>query len=814
MTSILCGIKQIDTKLTINEQADQMNPKYDYKFWDEMTPKEKMSSANYGRGVTVFNQKTQKYSTKFPVLKSESIQEAIDVNDDDWYEINPNTNTVVMQRGPQSFRMPFGQREIKLPNGNIVMRGMSLKTSGLDKTLKLKQEPLSEEEQLDEDLRKWFKEKWVRFGPDGKIRGDCARGDDSEGKPKCLPQSKAQNLGKKGRASAASRKRREDPNPERSGKAINVDTKKKSNEGVAEGWFNKTRQQGAEPNRPLSAGAGYAGMSDLARLEKDASDALKMAKSLQLTNSSGRYDEEIKRFQEKALRYKQQADAIKKQGLAEAGNKPVEKSYFGMGDTRTPRDIKSQMRGASDNFVKSTADTATGPIHSRVAKMQAKMAKSELRKRSDHDRMATGTNEGVAEGFDKEAEAYKAHLLKTAPKVMDFLSKTVKGWRPSEEEMLGAIDTGYIVMKHTGDVKQAGKAMMDELNTLHRMSQGQQGVTEEQLDELKCWPGYHRVAGTKAGFPGSCAKNKTNEENIAEDSVPFDQCPHCRGPIVHESMLNEKQDACYHKVKSRYKVWPSAYASGALVQCRKKGASNWGNKSEGVAEGSTTAASGKLNEVFNTQPSNSATWARPIGQWDEMDEFNFVASNGVAYQVDFLAPVAGPAELDPYTFFEPEEEISDQAYESAKFVSFEQKSDEENTGGKQGIEGTGVAAEVFGIVTNVILQYIKKAKPSMLYFQAAEPNRQRLYARMAERLAQPIRWKVKQDGPAHFAIYNPRVIDTQGVAEDQLDEKWSQKYKSSINCSDPKGFSQKAHCAGKKKNESAILTGLQLHESK
>ena len=41
--------------------------------------------------------------------------------------------------------------------------------------------------------------------------------------------------------------------------------------------------------------------------------------------------------------------------------------------------------------------------------------------------------------------------------------------------------------------------------------------------------------------------------------------------------LAEKKDACYHKVKSRYKVWPSAYASGALVQCRKKGAANWGN---------------------------------------------------------------------------------------------------------------------------------------------------------------------------------------------------------------------------------------------
>ena len=80
-------------------------------------------------------------------------------------------------------------------------------------------------EDLDENLRKWFKDKWVRFGPDGKIRGDCARGSEKEGKPKCLPQSKAHSLGKKGRATAAARKRREDPNPNRSGKAINVRTK-------------------------------------------------------------------------------------------------------------------------------------------------------------------------------------------------------------------------------------------------------------------------------------------------------------------------------------------------------------------------------------------------------------------------------------------------------------------------------------------------------------------------------------------------------------------------------------------------------------
>ena len=45
-------------------------------------------------------------------------------------------------------------------------------------------------------------------------------------------------------------------------------------------------------------------------------------------------------------------------------------------------------------------------------------------------------------------------------------------------------------------------------------------------------------------------------------------------------IIMAKKDACYHKVKARYKVFPSAYASGAIAKCRKVGAANWGNKSK------------------------------------------------------------------------------------------------------------------------------------------------------------------------------------------------------------------------------------------
>ena len=54
-----------------------------------------------------------------------------------------------------------------------------------------------------------------------------------------------------------------------------------------------------------------------------------------------------------------------------------------------------------------------------------------------------------------------------------------------------------------------------------------------------------------------------------------------KAKMVTQEAAGEK-DACYKKVKSRYKVWPSAYASGALVKCRKVGADSWGTKTEEI----------------------------------------------------------------------------------------------------------------------------------------------------------------------------------------------------------------------------------------
>lgn len=54
----------------------------------------------------------------------------------------------------------------------------------------------------------------------------------------------------------------------------------------------------------------------------------------------------------------------------------------------------------------------------------------------------------------------------------------------------------------------------------------------------------------------------------------------------------------------------------------------------------------------------------------------------------------------------------------------------------------------------------------------------------------------KPPSPAAIIHISPTKED-----QDYVEEKWSAKYKRSINCSNPRGFSQRAHCAGRKKNE-------------
>ena len=156
-----------------------------------------------------------------------------------------------------------------------------------------------------------------------------------------------------------------------------------------------------------------------------------------------------------------------------------------------------------------------------------------------------------------------------------------------------------------------------------------------------------------------------------------------------------------------------------------------------------------IDEVLDTQPTkrNKAEWDFSFPE-SGLEDLKFTASNGVQYQLNFMDPYIGPKEIDDYELLP--KNLPDSYYDRGKFVEFSQigKRGKE----KQGIEGTGAAAEVFGIVTNGILNYIKKKKPTYLYFQAAEPSRRSLYTKIIKKIM-PLLPNWKLNGPTSDGVY-------------------------------------------------------------
>ena len=363
------------------------------------------------------------------------------------------------------------------------------------------------EDEMNEDLRKWFKEKWVRFGPDGKIRGACARGSESEGKPKCLPQSKAHSLGKKGRASAAARKRREDPDANRSGAAKNVATKKKTNEEQLDElkcWPGYTRVKGVPAGAPGSC-------------KKKTKEAANPAQQAAIAISMKKAGKKPKTNEEKRIPRKPSQPANSKKHSDLYTDENPKGTIHGL-KFATVEDAK-----ASVNKIKNSGKTHAHKIQAAIAMEQR----------------------AKAAGKASAAQVFRTYI--------NSIKKSNEANNMNEASDI----SGLLAASHLN------KSFIITAET-----------AEGQKKKFRVKAQNERIAKEKFLKHHTMAKIiSVKEEGISEE-----KCPHCSGPMFEVSLMNEKKDACYYKVKSRYKVWPSAYASGALVKCRKKGAKNWGNK--------------------------------------------------------------------------------------------------------------------------------------------------------------------------------------------------------------------------------------------
>jgi hypothetical protein len=146
---------------------------------------------------------------------------------------------------------------------------------------------------------------------------------------------------------------------------------------------------------------------------------------------------------------------------------------------------------------------------------------------------------------------------------------------------MGKTSQAAVYRAYINKMKKITKKRNENVKVNHDGKAAPYGSGYEKVEEKKWSQKYKKSidCSNPKGFSqkAHCAGKKKKSENVMNLSKEK-----LTEIILEEycEVLSEKKDACYYKVKARYDVWPSAYASGALVKCRKVGAKNWGTKSK------------------------------------------------------------------------------------------------------------------------------------------------------------------------------------------------------------------------------------------
>jgi len=199
---------------------------------------------------------------------------------------------------------------------------------------------------------------------------------------------------------------------------------------------------------------------------------------------------------------------------------------------------------------------------------------------------------------DAKKKMNEDKVLKTIAKELDGASKMHKGQANKIRKHIKDMKNEAVEDVKLGSKKNCGCGQ-DPCITY-----GKKKLTPAQKVDEACWKGYEKK-GMKTMFGKrypNCVKKKatrseaTDAQLKSQEKAVFELEKKEANTNRANAMKKRKKeitegsdkkgkgsgtkDACYHKVKSRYSVWPSAYASGALVKCRKKGAANWGNSTK------------------------------------------------------------------------------------------------------------------------------------------------------------------------------------------------------------------------------------------
>jgi len=405
-------------------------------------------------------------------------------------------------------------------------------------------------------LHKWFKGSKSKDGKGGWVNvvtgGTCASDKPGEGTPKCVSSSKRASMSKSERLSAARRKKKADPGQQQKS-------------GAAKPTYVRT----------------------------DAKKKMKEEKELKTI---------AKELDGAVIKHKSQADRIRKhiKGMKEEV-KLSSKKNCGCGQNPCITYGKKELTQAQDveeacwkGYEKKGMKTMFGKRYPNCVK---KTKKEEVELQIDERLGEEQLDETPKGDVGKDSETVQRRRNEDQNRRRgdrgSRLPDKAQELRRSEHKMRRGAKTGPL---RSG--KQPDKLSQD-VSRLRRITDkfASQGHRKEEveLDERLGGKGYKpytsmsgkRVSGDyEDSDRGAGNKAKKRAGGKVEKKSPTFQAYLINKEEVELDEADKKgkgsgtKDACYHKVKSRYSVWPSAYASGALVKCRKVGAANWGNSTK------------------------------------------------------------------------------------------------------------------------------------------------------------------------------------------------------------------------------------------
>ena len=256
---------------------------------------------------------------------------------------------------------------------------------------------------------------------------------------------------------------------------------------------------------------------------------------------------------------------------------------------RIPRK-KGQPAGSKKHSDLYTDENPKGTIHGlgfkdvATAKASVSKIRSSSRSHAHKIQAAVAMEQRAREmGKTSEAAVYRKFINTMKKKTKAMNEEGLRAWfgKSSGTTKSGRKVKGWVQVGGKYDGKPCARQPGQKTTPKCTSSSKRASMSDKERDSAArrkraADPGQPQKTGAAAPTNVSTDPKKKMKENIS-----FAEAKDKKGKG------SGTKDACYHKVKSRYSVWPSAYASGALVKCRKVGAANWGNstKEEFVKDG-------------------------------------------------------------------------------------------------------------------------------------------------------------------------------------------------------------------------------------